>query len=349
MGLADGEEQLADERIAEAVLAQLLVLELDGRAQARLVGLAGLHQRFVVGQAEAAGHLLVHPAAVLAMLFHLHALQVEALLGAQRAPQTAIQALRHQVVHGHLHGADDHLLQLVHLALALLALQVVVHIDLLDAAVAGEHAQRRRIGRQLVVRVFEVRLVLVVQGQHLFQLLLNLGLHQGVDVVEVAHLLGGALAQHHHHGALHVVAFLDARALGLGLDGPRGGDLQAAGPQDQGQIGPHTGILVGEHHHLRAVGWHVPGEVAVAGHHALVEALPNALYRQGRLALGIPSREELGQLLLVPGQEEIAQLVVVHRIGIRRVRDPVFASARDNPRINSEYFIGHVDRVNWCQ
>src|SRR5690606_33993938 len=72
------------------------------------------------------------------------------------------------------------------------------------------------------------------------------------------------------------------------------------------------------------------------------------LYRQGGLALGIPSREELWQLLLVPGQEEIAQLVVVHRIGIGRVRDPVFIRCGDYARVlNDDLRSGNELRHNW--
>ena len=95
----------------------------------------------------------------------------------------------------------------------------------------------------------------VVQLVHGVELTHHLGLDLGVDLVEEGDLAGGLLAQDEQDGSLHVVAVFES-AVGLGDDAPRACDAQAGCPEDQGQVRPDPGVLVGEHHDLQAVVGH---------------------------------------------------------------------------------------------
>ena len=101
--------------------------------------------------------------------------------------------------------------------------------------------------------------------------LLDLGLDLHAPGVGFAQ----ALAQNEADGALDVVALLQ-RALGLGDDVPSGGDPQPCRPENAAQIGPHAGVLMGEHHHLQAVVRHV-WSCGICGDHVTAEMLVLAL------------------------------------------------------------------------
>ncbi|WP_156789669.1 hypothetical protein [Gracilinema caldarium] len=64
------------------------------------------------------------------------------------------------------------------------------------------------------------------------------------------------------------------------------------------------------------------GQVGVDVHHAFLKILVGTADREGGAAVGIPVGKELREVLFVPGKKEVRELMVVHRIGIGRVRNP---------------------------
>jgi hypothetical protein len=79
---------------------------------------------------------------------------------------------------------------------------------------------------------------------------------------------------------------------------------------------------MGEHDHLHAIVWHVPGEVLVNLNHGATEVFAVTAHGQFGTGVGRPLGECLAKLLVIPREEEIAEFVVVHRIGVGRVGDP---------------------------
>ena len=189
----------------------------------------------------------------------------------------------------------------------------------------GEHLERGGVGGELVVGIVEVGFAVLVQGLHGRDLAFHFVLHQRIDLVEEAGLVGDAFAQDEADGALDVVAFLDAGGFGLGADGPGGGGLESGGPEDHAEVGPDRRVLVGEHDHLQAVVRHVAGEVAVDLHHGTAEVLAIAAHGQFGAGIGRPFGEGLGQLLVIPREEEVAEFVVVDCIGVGWIGDPEVA------------------------
>ena len=150
--------------------------------------------------------------------------------------------------------------------------QFVGDVDIFDALILSQDAQGGGVGGELIVGVGEVGVFLVVQRQHGFEVDVRLRFRPGNDLVEKRHVLRGLLAEHHEHGALDVVAFLE-RGFGFRGDGPGRRHPQPGGPEDERQVGPNPGVLVGEHNDLKPVVGHVGGEVPVGIHHALPELL----------------------------------------------------------------------------
>lgn len=120
--------------------------------------------------------------------------------------------------------------------------------------------------------------------------MLDFDYHLGNDLVEKRHILGGLFAQHHEHGALDVVAFLE-RGFGFGGDGPGRRHPQAGGPEDERQVSPDPGVLMGEHDDLQPVVGRMGGEVPVGVHHALPKLLAGTANGEGTLAVGVPVGE----------------------------------------------------------
>ena len=205
--------------------------------------------------------------------------------------------------------------------------QLALDVDVLDPAVLREDAEGGGVGGELVVGVAEVGVGLVlVERLHGVELALDLVLDLVDHLVGVGRVRARALAEDEEDGALDVVALLE-RGVGFGGNGPRGGDAEAGGPEDEGEVGPDARVLVREHDDLDAVVGHVGGEVPVAVHHAPAEVLALTDDRERPTAVRGPLREETGEGLLVPGEEELAQLMVVDGVRVGRVCHPHVAVA----------------------
>jgi hypothetical protein len=105
--------------------------------------------------------------------------------------------------------------------------------------------------------------------------------------------------------------FLDSARGCFGADGPGGGDLEAAGPQNHAEVAPHCRVLVGELHQLQSVVRHLPRQPGVDIHHRTFEIVARTLYRQCRYILKVPVGEGYWQQAFVPGEKVVGQLVVV--------------------------------------
>ena len=160
-------------------------------------------------------------------------------------------------------------------------------VDVLDALVTGQDAQGRGIGGELIVAVGEARVVLVLDLGHGLQLPLDLHLDLLHDLVQEGNVARHLLAQDHEHRSLDVVPFLERR-FGLRGYGPGGGHPQPRGPEDEREVRPHRGVLMGEHHHLQPVVGHVGREVAVGVHHAPAELVARAADGERPLAVDVP-------------------------------------------------------------
>ena len=112
----------------------------------------------------------------------LDALDLKTLLRQEALPDTTVQTIGDDKIGGDPDGAGDHVCQRRRLPGPANPPKLALHIDDFDGAVGGDDTQGRRVGRQLVVRVAEIRIFLVVDLYHGFELPLYLGLDIRVDV-----------------------------------------------------------------------------------------------------------------------------------------------------------------------
>ena len=120
---------------------------------------------------------------------------------------------------------------------------------------------------------------------------------------------------------MHIIAFLEPCRC-LGVDGPGASGLESCRPKNHAKISPDCWILVGEHHQLHAIVWHVPSEVLVDLHHRTAEVFAIAAYRKFSSGIGDPFWKGFGQLLVIPRKEEVPKFVVIDCISIGRISDP---------------------------
>ena len=122
---------------------------------------------------------------------------------------------------------------------------------------------------------------------------------------------------------MDVAAFFQIRR-GFGGDVPRSDNLETRSPEDAYQVAPDSGVLMREHHALHTVVGHVLGHRLVGGDHTASEVFVSTSDGQCTARIPHPVIERLGRALTQPSDEELCNLVVVHRIGIRRISDPEF-------------------------
>lgn len=224
---ADGEEGMAEEAFGEGVLAcaEEFAAELGGGHEADFVGFVAGEEGGVVADAEAAGEFLVSSGAEFTAAFEVEAFEVETLGGAEGFPERAVDAGGDEVIAGDFDGFGDGGFERG--ALGAFAFggfgagQFAGDIDVLDGAVAGEHAKGGGVGGELVIGVGEVRGVGmgIVQLVHGIELPLHLCFHLGIDFIEEGGVLAGLLAEDEKDGALDVDAGFEG-AVCLGSDAP---------------------------------------------------------------------------------------------------------------------------------
>jgi hypothetical protein len=233
----------------------------------------------------------------------------------------AFQAVGDEKIGCYPDGALDHIRQRRRLPGPADPPEFPLHVDVLNGAVGCDDPQCCGIGSQLVVRVAEIWIFLVVDLQHGLELALDLGLDIRVNIGSVSPKGAFAFAENEKNGALDVFPRSE-RSVRFRSDSPGRCHPETCRPEDQGEIRPDIHVLMGEHDELQAVVGHVLCQTPVAVHHCQAKVFIRSLDSQGALAVGIPLRKKDGQTLFIPGQEEFGEFLVIDGIGIRGIGDP---------------------------
>jgi len=272
---ADGEEGMAEEGAGEAacVSPEEFFAEGGGGEEADFVRFGAGEEVVVVTEAEASGQFLIGSGALLAATFEVEAFEVESFGRAESAPDGAVDAGGDEVVAGDADGVGDCSFEWGRfLAPGAGAGEFAGDVNVLDGAVAGEDAEGGGVGRKLVIGIAEVGGVSVgiVEVVHGIELALHLVLDLGIDFIEEGDLFAGLFTENEEDCSLDVVASFEG-AIGFRGDAPSGGDTKSAGPENESEVRPDGGVLMGEHDDLHAIVRHMRGEVGIAIDHAIAE------------------------------------------------------------------------------
>ncbi len=156
-GLVPGKEDLSQQRSGKPLAGKITPLELVGRLQAGLVGRTAAEKSPVIANAEAPGELLIDAVAVFPVGRDLDALDVKTLLRQEALPNTALQTVWDEKIGGDPDGTGNHVCQRRRLPGPADPPELALDVDVLNGAVGRYDPQGCCVGRQLVVRVAEIR------------------------------------------------------------------------------------------------------------------------------------------------------------------------------------------------
>ena len=140
------------------------------------------------------------------MTLDLKPFEIEPLFRCEMFPDMTLNTIWHQIITCNLDGVIDHRFEWVFLVLLPHTEKLPLDVDVLNLFVLCDDPEGGCISGKLVIGVAEIRVFLVVEGEHTVELILNLDLDLRVDRVEENGIVRGLFAEGEEHGALDIVA-----------------------------------------------------------------------------------------------------------------------------------------------
>ncbi len=140
------------------------------------------------------------------MALDLKPLEIEPLFRCEMFPDITLNTIWHQIITCNLDGVIDHRFEWVFLVLLPHTKKLPLDIDVFNLSVLCDDPEGGCVGCKLVIGVAEIRVFLVVEGEHTVELILNLDLDLRVYLVEENGIVRGLFTEDEKHGTLDIVA-----------------------------------------------------------------------------------------------------------------------------------------------